>query len=239
MASHSISSLILRVRRMADVVNNTNATTSAEVQQYLWNSLSELRSNVTQFTGQDWWLSVTPSFTTVAGTASYALTAGGTPIFQIKGIDTNVGSASWIPSSPYNFADRGKYASADSVSYPYWNSSVQYRITSRPNVSSGTLTVVSTRIQFIPTPTTQYQFRAWYVPDIDFSTVTVFSGTPPLWDEYMVIDSAIKVLERDEQDTQQLMNRRKRIEETVLRQASDRDFGFPESIQDTSRLREP
>ena len=240
MATHSISGLILRVRRMADVVNHTNATTSAEVQQYLWNSLYELQQNVGAFSNSDNWLAVTASANTTAGTASYVISgiaAAGTEIYQIRGVDVKENDV-WLPIAPSGWENRGKYLT--DPTYPYLAPAVQYRISSRPGIgTTGTISMFVPRIVFVPTPSSVWQYRVHYVPAPDMSTVTSFQYVPPLWDEYAVVDAAMKVLERDQQDTQQLMARRAKLEKTILLTAQDKDLGAPGQVQDTGSMYEP
>jgi hypothetical protein len=224
---------------MADVVNHTNATSTAEVQQYLTNSLQELQTNVQlDGGGVDWFLQCTVSAAVTAGTATYLITAGSgvstSHISIIKGVDVSFSADQWYPATPATWADRNAGAESPEAS-PNVSPGVRYHVFSRPLNTSTTYIAQRTYLRFVPSPSQAFRYRVWFVPEQDISTVTKFI-LPPLWDEFIVVDSAAKVLERDEQDTQHLLMRKARLERTILLSSDNKDLGSPEQVNDTNRF---
>ena len=93
------------------------------------------------------------------------------------------------------------------------------------------------RIRFTPEPTTATSITVWYIPHApELSTDTDrwngFNG----WEEYAIVDAAIRCLEKEESDTSALEIRKQRLTQRLRNMAPARDIGMGGTVQDvTSR----
>ena len=90
----------------------------------------------------------------------------------------------------------------------------------------------------------------WYIPlppRFRWETVTDPEGTDVLfspetqwvpgfahWDEYLTIDVAMRIRDKEESEVQLLLIQKQNITQRILAQAPTRDAQFPETVQDTS-----
>lgn len=85
-----------------------------------------------------------------------------------------------------------------------------------------------------PIPASGQVVRLWYVPTLTAlsadgdSTVTLLNG----WEEYIVIDAAMKALAKEESDVSVLMARKQALIERINAEAENRDAGSPGRIGD-------
>lgn len=90
-----------------------------------------------------------------------------------------------------------------------------------------------------PIPASGQVVRLWYVPTLTAlsadgdSTVTIPNG----WEEFIIIDAAMKAMGKEESDVSVLMARKQAIIERINAEAENRDAGSPARITDvyTSR----
>lgn len=141
--------------------------------------------------------------------------------YKLRGVDFQSGS-DWIVVNPFNFLQRNKPLSAWTMTYsgaPY--NVRQYRI-------------VGNTIRMVPIGQATGTYRLWYIPswqqlssDSD-STSLSFEG----WDEYVVIDAAIKCLQKEESDVSVLFAQKQALAARIRAMAAGRDAGQPESVSD-------
>jgi len=90
----------------------------------------------------------------------------------------------------------------------------------------------------------------WYIPlpprFRSFTLSDPISGTPIFspetqtvpgfahWDEYLTVDVAMRIRDKEESETQLLLVQKQNITQRILAQAPTRDAQFPETVQDTS-----
>ncbi len=84
----------------------------------------------------------------------------------------------------------------------------------------------------------------WYIPlppkfapTSDDSQVTPENQYVPgfaHWDEYLTVDVAMRIRDKEESETQLLLVQKQNITQRILAQAPTRDAQFPETVQDTS-----
>lgn len=91
-------------------------------------------------------------------------------------------------------------------------------------------------ILFDPLPTTTDQIELNYIPlatnlAADIDTLKGFNG----WEEYIILDVAIKAMRKEESDTQDLERDLMRITERLEKMSDSRDIGHPSKIIDSSR----
>lgn len=91
------------------------------------------------------------------------------------------------------------------------------------------------RIRFIPEPSGANEVTVWYIPHApeltdDADVWNGFNG----WEEYVVVDSAIKALEKEESDTSALEVRKERLMRRISSMSQARDQGYPDRVTDVT-----
>jgi hypothetical protein len=92
------------------------------------------------------------------------------------------------------------------------------------------------KIKLTPTPTTTDTVKIYYVPApaelTSGSSVEVFNG----FDEYIMIDTAIMLKQKEEADVQVLLIQKQELKQLIFDTMAGRDAGFPEKVTDIARL---
>lgn len=97
--------------------------------------------------------------------------------------------------------------------------------------------ITGTQLQIVPICAAGQTLRMWYAPRPlslvkDTDTIDGVSG----WEEYIVIDAAIKAMQKEESDCQELMLQKAAMIARINSAAENRDVGLPETVSD-SRMR--
>lgn len=226
----------LRSQQRADRVGS-NFLTKTEWNYNINNSLFELYDLLVD-TYEDYYLSPPYSFTTDGTTTRYPLPNGvltftntetdtvevAPPFYKLWGVDlsANTSPDGWCTMNKFNPLDRNKYFYPNSQSTIYGVFNAQYRLLDR-------------YIEFIPVPSGNQNIRLRYIPrmtmllaDTDLSS-TGISG----WLEYVIVDAAIKALNKEESDTSSLRADKLALKLRIEGGAKNRDAGRPDTIQDT------
>ena len=223
MASITESSLVTRVRQRADMESN-NFVSDVEVQTYINGSIAELHDLLIQVYGQDYYVS-SNTFTTTAGTDTYALsTSAGADFYKLRGMDAKLNGSDFFTLSPFNFNERN-IRQEGSLSNVLGVANLRYRL-------------VGSNIIFTPTPDANTEIRVWFVPTAQqFSSSTPATSTTTYDDfngyaEYVVIDAAIKCLQKEESDVSVLLGQKAAMKRRIEEAANNRDAGHPLTISD-------
>jgi hypothetical protein len=85
-------------------------------------------------------------------------------------------------------------------------------------------------IRFVPVPSTTQTLKLWYVPAQTPMTDTAdtLDGVNG-WEEYVVIDAAMKALIKEESDVSALMAQKEAIKRRIESMSQNRDAGMPET----------
>ena len=218
----TLQNLVDRVRQRADMTGSAFVS-DAEVISYINVAMSEIHDVlVTKF--EDYYVSST----------TYTLPAanpGNLPdsFYKALGVDLDVGGITYR-LKPYSFQERAMYNSPGMVASMITNT--LYNI-------QGSL------IKFIPSPTVSGSATLYYVPEAQqFSTSeseymakTVFDKAPAVaygYEEYVVIDAAIKCLQKEESDVQVLLVQKQQQLERIEQAAGKRDAGESYAIGDVN-----
>lgn len=217
----ALSDLVQRVRYRSDQENSTFVS-DTELEQYIHESYFELFDLIIESEGPThFWETYT--FSTVAGQANYRMLdsedANGRPldIYKIIGVDVTVDGYA-RPIRPFRFPERNRWA--DDTGGWTDHRSVFYRFVTKIN-SSGALAGGRQyrEVIFQPPPQAVHTVTIQYIPTpIEMSE----SGTEQRflhyahWDEYIVVDAAAKVLEKEESDAQHLYRRKAELRERIL-----------------------
>lgn len=219
------------VRQRADMVNSAFVT-NAEINRCINESWAHMYDQLLA-TGEDYYLKYVDIAAVSGGYfdfASYTSSSNvaATDVYQVRGVDA-VYSDSVIVNVPrFNWEERNVYAAAAPL-IPFCPI-VAYRVLQNPVTGNDCLHLIpdnqSTGVQRI---------RVWYYPNpkvlvSDSDTLDGRSG----WEEWVVIDAAIKLLTKEESDTSALERQAARIWARVMTVAQNRDAGQSKRITDVN-----
>lgn len=179
---------------------------------------------------EDYFVAPRLSFQTDGTSYQYALPNGANydeapAFYKLFGVDLGLDSSTnaWITLKKFDFIQRNSYV------YPQITSSflgvfnLQYRL-------------IGNYIHFIPIPSSGQPVGLWYFPRLatllqDTDHFDQISG----WAEYIIVDSAIKALRKEESDVSVLMAQKQELIKRINDSAVNRDAGQPDKISDTRR----
>lgn len=207
----TLAQLRERVRQRADMVNSLFVSDS-ELNQYISDSYTELYDLlVLKF--EDYYLEEYTA-SVASGASSIDLP---TNFYKLRAVDFAEGDNSWTTLRPFNFMDRNN----ENVARGYYGSNYpRYR-------------VMGNKLLLSPTECAPGNYKLWIVPratalTTDASTVDGVNG----WDDYIVVDAAIKCLQKEESDVSVLMVLKGDLKNRIQAAAAERDVGYPDRITD-------
>lgn len=228
MSAGSLTLLQIRTaaKQRADM-ENSQFVTDSEWTQMINQSYYELYDLLVQKYGNDYY--VAPPLTiAVNGTSqSYPLPDGvlysAAPAFyKLLGVDLQLGpnADSFVTIQPFMFADRNRYATPNFQSF-YGVTNLRYRLN-------------GANILFTPIPTANQNIQIWYVPRLtelvtDGDVADGVSG----WDEYIIVDAAIKAMQKEESDVTVLMAQKQALIARIEAAGENRDAGSPQRVSDS------
>lgn len=207
-----------RVRQRADKVNSTYISDS-ELTNYINGSYAELYDLVVD-SYEDYFIAGPTSFSlSSSDNGVYALPSS---FYKLKGVDYSYGGT-WVTVSPYTWADRNRH---NQVSNPLVGPHRSYRL-------------VGSNLRIEPDDGATGDYRVWYVPsytalssDADVLDTIITRNN---WEEYIVIDAAIKILAKEESNTAHLVYEKREMRQRIIDAAGERDVDQPESVSDVRR----
>lgn len=201
-------------------MENSEFVTDAELITYINGSIAELHDILVQSYGNEYGVKKV-TFNMVSGTESYSLDTLITAkdFYKLQGIDAKVNSQSWISLTPFNFNERNRTQ----------NSGIWERV----GLTNLRYRIVGSDIMITPTPSSTIACRLWYTP----VATKLVQDTDSLDDvnqysEYVIIDAAIKMLQKEESDVSTLMAQKVALKRRIEEAAQNRDAGKSESISD-------
>lgn len=214
----TLADLKLKSRQRADMVNS-KFVDDTELAGYLNNSYAELY-DILIATDANYYLTVLP-FTLANGANIYPLP---TDFYKLKGLDyasTSGGAGtSWVTVSQFIFNER--------------NNTI-----SNAALISGTTTPISYILQsnqlyLLPETQAGGTYRMWYIPRYvplvnDTDTLDGING----FEEYVIVDAAIKMLQKEESDVTVLMSQKQSLLSRIQSMAADRDYSSPKKVSNT------
>jgi uncharacterized protein YdcH (DUF465 family) len=214
----------LLAQQRADLVNSPFITTP-EWNTYINQSRYELYDILIQAYGNEYSVA-DPYQLTTDGSVSYALPAD---FYKLLGVDLSVNSANnaWVTINKFNFIDRNRYVYPQNNVNALGIPGLRYRL-------------VGSNISFIPQPSSGQLLQLWYIPRLsellqDTDMADGISG----WTEYIIVDAAIKALQKEESDVTVLLAQKQALIDRIQAAAENRDAGQPETISDTRRNDDP
>ena len=142
-----------------------------------------------------------------------------TDFYKMRGLDYKQDANNWLTVRKFNFANRNQL---NNRRVRVSDRLVEYRIL------GNTLTIE-------PEDNATGDYKLWYTPiytplSAESDTVDGVNG----WEEYIVIDVAIKMLAKEESSVTHLEREKAAMLQRIEEMAQNRDSGAPESITDTS-----
>lgn len=210
----TLAELRLQSRQRADM-ENSKLVSDSELASYINNSIAELHDILCEAYSSDYYVK-TLSFNVVSGQDSYALPAD---FYILKGVDLRIDNQDFISVKPFNFNERNRYSELG-----VWDlagvTNVRYRM-------------IGNNIVFNPVPDRNVEIKLWYVP----LATKLVNDTDTLDDlnafsEYVIVDAAIKMMQKEESDVSVLLAQKQALEQRIRDRAQIRDAGSPQSISD-------
>ncbi len=229
----TLGQIRLAAQQRADLVNS-GFVTVAEWNSYITQSYFELYDLlVTAY--QDYYLASPAMFLTNGQDNQYPLPDGITsflnpdgssfvpkPFYKMNGVDVGLSNNNnaWFTLQKFNWNDRNNFV------YPQLNSTIL-------GVFNMSYRVMGSNIEFIPVPSANQFVRLWYIPRVtqplaDNDILDGISG----WTEYVIIDAAIKAMQKEESDCQVLGVQKAAIIQRIEDAAANRDVGSADTVTD-------
>lgn len=211
--SVTLAQLKERVRQRADMENSTFVEDD-ELVTYINSSIAELHDLLVAAYGSNYFLE-DHSFSTVGGTPDYELPAD---FYKLSGVDVLIAGSDWASIKPFNFNERNR--SLD----------VTWGLIGGPNLR---YRLMGNNLKLSPTPNGTYQIKVWYTPKAtelvaDADTLNDLNQ----FSEYVIVDVAIKCLQKEESDVSVLMAQKTELRRRIEIMAENRDSGDSDSVSD-------
>jgi len=209
----TLSDIRDRVRQRADIENETARYPDSEVNQYINDSYKELFTLL-----QRYGLVRTEKTQTITadGSTSYAVSSdyfATLKVFYQDGTTLVSLRRHEFKNRPFDFSGTTGQASS-------------YRV-----AHNGT----SLNIELVPKPGSGTYLHTYIPVPADLSDDSDTIDSVMGWDEFIVIDAAIKALVKEDSDTSQLMIERERIMARIEAESAMREMAETHSITDTRR----
>ncbi len=227
----TLGQIRLAAKQRSDLVNS-GFVTDQEWNSYITQSAFELYDLLVE-AYQDYYLAPIAMFLTNGNNNAYPLPDGITtflqpdgstfvpkPFYKMNGVDVGLSNNNnaWFTVQKFNWNDRNKFV------YPQLNSTIL-------GVFNMSYRVMGNNLEFIPVPSANQFVRLWYVPRMsqplaDNDILDGISG----WTEYVIIDAAIKAMQKEESDCQVLGIQKADIIKRIEDAAANRDIGQADTI---------
>lgn len=233
--SVTLLQLRTRARQRADMVNDTFVTDS-ELTSMVNSSIAELHDILVTEYSENYKVKTVLYTLGTTSAAEYGGDSGNDIVvvdldtiftdldfYKLIGIDAKFGT-NWITLNSFAMNERNRGAFSSLFGF---FSYLRYRIDGH-------------KIVFQPIPSSTTQLRCWYVPiasqlSLDIDTLDDLNN----YSEFIVLDCAIKMKIKREEDVTDLERQRTRAQKRIEVAAQNRDAGRAEGITDISNLENP
>lgn len=195
-------------------MERSNFVTDSEITSYINQSVAELYDLlITEF--EDYYIA-DPVIFTISNNATTQLLP--TDFYKLRGLDFNLNGLSedgWTNVDQFNFNERNLHKRCAV------GSNVQrYRL-------------MGNKLILSPVGYTNGNYRLWYIPQApklvaSSDELDVVNG----WEEYVIVDAAIKCLQKEESDVSVLALQKSALIKRIQDSAANRDAGSPGTITD-------
>lgn len=211
----TLAAMRLRARRYADM-EQSQFVTDSEVNDYLNDSLADLYDQLVAAYGEDYYMA-SQVVTTLANVSTYTLPAAFYKLSGVVRVDQNV-----TPERNMGTLDR-------------WERLETFQVSNSLNFNYPRYRIVANTIQFSPTPAAGLTIRLFYIPVspvlvIDSDTFNGING----FEDWAVLDAAIKMGDKEEMDVSALRARKDRLERRIMDMGANRDANESARVTDVS-----
>jgi len=215
--SVTLSSLRTQIRDRADM-KHSRFVTDTELKNLINLSLTELYDLLVG-AFEDYYIADPYSFTISSGNSADIPA----DFYKLIGLDYQFNSGEWVTLKRFNFVDRNKHNAIYSR-YALGMPDLRYRL-------------LGSKIKILPEDRATGTYQMWYIPKAtllsgDSDTLDGVNG----WEEYIIIDCAIKCKEKEESDTSALQLAKQQIKKRIEEMAQNRDAGEPSIISDVTNM---
>lgn len=215
----TLGAVRLAAQQKADMVNSAFIS-KQEWNDYINKSYAALYDLLIQAYADDYYVASPFSITTDSRTpALYNLPSN---FYKLLGVDLAInGTDTWATITKHLFSQRNRnsYNTNNSV---IGNPRLKYRL-------------VGNQVSF-PGAGSSRTLRLWYIPRptallADYHVLDGISG----WEEYVILDAAIKALGKEESDASLLLAQKQEITTRIEAAKNNRDAAFAEAVTDVRR----
>ncbi len=224
----------LAAQQRADLVNSGFITTQ-EWNSYIQQSFTELY-DLLVVAYEDYYLAPAALFLTNGnsnfypipdGVTSFLQADGVTPfvpqaLYKINGVDVGLSNNNnaWFTLQKFNWNDRNSFV------YPQLKSTIL-------GVFNLRYRLMGNQIEFIPVPSANQYVRLYYIPrqKTPLADTDILDGISG-WTEYVIIDAAIKALQKQESDCTVLGVQKAAILQRIEDAAANRDAASADTVTD-------
>lgn len=222
--SNTVTLLQLRTqaRERADM-ENSDFISDSELTSYINQSYAELYDLLVA--RYEDYFTKESSETVAQGSSSFTLP---TDFYKLRGLDLALdsGGNNFTPVPRFNWTNRN-----------IRNANVSRLLSGQFNVS---YRIVGDQMELVPTDSSQGDYRMWYIPIytplVSNSDVATTAVSNQSWHEYIIVDAAIKMLDKEESATGHLVRQKEALIERIEYAARNRDANQPEVVSDTTSL---
>jgi hypothetical protein len=222
----TLAELRTAIRQRSDMQNQSGDYTNAfipdtELNSYINQSYFELYDLLVTAYGEDYYIAPFFTFVTDGTTQLYDLPDDFYKMLNVSvQVTSNAANNAWWTLKPFMMAEVNKYAVPNTQLY-FGITNLRYRIQ-------------GDQIWLNPLPQINQTIRLIYTPKMttltsDSDTVQGVSG----WTEYIIIDAAIKCLQKEESDVSVLMAQKMAMMKRIDGVSSNRDAGMPHTVADS------
>lgn len=216
MASVTLTEFIERCRERADM-ENSRFVSDAELTRYINASIQELYDLLIATRGENYYIDST-TFSITGGVDSYPLPVD---MLKLMGVDLLRGSNEAYTLRAFRWQERNRNRE------PYYfsdNTNFRYQIR-------------GDNLVFSPVPKNNQQIKLWYIPAFQ----TLSSGSDSFngingWEEYVIIDCAIKMKNKEESPVDELLLAKQDMRARILQASAGRDSTEPPRVVDTQTM---
>ncbi len=200
-------------RERADMEENEFVTDST-FNSHINASLAELHDLLIAAYADDYYMNEY-DFTSTQDVKTYAFPSD---FYKVRGLDGLI-TGSWVDIHKFNFNKRN-VDQQNSLLNIMGTPNIRYR-------------AVGSNIMFSRVPDPGTQFKLWYTP----KSVVLVNDSDAFEDingylEYVIVDVAMKVLNKEETDVSVLAGQKQAMHERLVAMSANRDANEPESVSD-------
>lgn len=211
--SVALSDLRTLVRYYSDTENDTTFASNTELNARINRAYAALYDKIVD-TNEGYFVSSADT-TTTSGT-DYALPA---TFYRLLGVDLSGSDGEFYPVDRFNFAERHTRRNSDA------------------GLSETLYSLHGAYVRLIPAPAAGRTLRIWYVPAYttlsgDSDTIDGVNG----WEEWIAMEAAIGILQKEESDITDLMTRQAQVWDRISSAVAKRDSASPSRVIDVDEV---